>query len=128
MSVHWASDPGMPVITWRKFSATGGFRVAFEHLLELMKERQCPVAMANFENMSVLDSDDQLWLREKWLPFAAAQGLRHLAVILPSISLGKLSLMKGLRFEDASRLEIAYFNQKIQCENWLKRISQIAAA
>ncbi|HNC49758.1 MAG TPA: hypothetical protein PLH27_12265, partial [bacterium] len=33
MSVRWLSGPMLPEVVWKKFSATGAFRNAFDHAL-----------------------------------------------------------------------------------------------
>lgn len=123
MTVYWSSHSAFPVVVWKKFSATGGCRPAFEKILVLIPEKRVAVAIADFTALSVLSSDDQNWIRTDWLPRASRAGLRHLGVVLPEKPLGKASLLKGIRVEDASRLEIAYFNAQSQTQDWLQRLT-----
>jgi len=123
MSVYWSPRTACPIVVWKKFSATGACRDAFDKMLELLQSKRVAVAMADFTKLSVLSTDDQTWIRKDWLPRAAKTGLGHLGVVLPNRTLGKMSLMKGVRFEDASRLEIAYFNEHAKTEDWLHRVS-----
>lgn len=123
MTVYWPSQSSFPIVVWKKFSATGGCRPAFEKVLSLIPEKRVVMAMADFTSLSVLSTDDQIWIRTDWLPRASRAGLRHLGVVLPEKPLGKASLLKGIRVEDASRLEIAYFNAQSQTQDWLQRLT-----
>ncbi len=123
MTVYWSQRTSCPIVLWKKFSATGACREAFEKMLELVQLRRAAVAMVDFTMLTVLDTDDQRWIRTNWLPRAAQTGLGHLGVVLPNKSLGKSSLLKGIRFDDPSQLEIAYFNEQEKTEDWLQRLS-----
>lgn len=125
MSVRWLSGPMLPEVVWKKFSATGAFRNAFDHALLQIKNRRCMALHADFELMTVLDSDDQAWLRTEWLPKAAVGGLKHIGVVLPAASIGKTSLMKGLRAPDGGALEIGYFMHREQSREWILRMSRL---
>lgn len=123
MLVYWSHRTSCPVVVWKKFSATGACRQAFEKVLSLIPEKRSAVVMADFTALSVLSSDDQTWIRTDWLLRASDAGVRHLGVVLPEKTLGKMSLMKGMRFDDAARLEIAYFNASTQTESWVQRVA-----
>lgn len=125
MSVRWLSGPMLPEIVWKKFSATGAFRTAFDVALQHVKNRRSVALHADFELLTVLDSDDQAWLRNEWLSKAAQFGLKHIGVVLPVASIGKTSLMKGLRAPDGNILEIGYFMHREQSRDWILRMSRM---
>lgn len=124
MAVYWHEQSQWPAIQWKKFSATGAYRTAFDKFLELIRDKHSIVAITDFENLTVLGSDDQVWVRDHWLPSAANAGLRHLGVIMPKENLAKASLLKGLRYADASRLEIGYFQSRVVCTQWIRPLSR----
>ncbi|MBX7150103.1 hypothetical protein K1X84_00585 [bacterium] len=124
MAVYWHEQTQWPTIQWKKFSATGAYRTAFDKFLELIQAKRSIVAVTDFENLTVLGSDDQAWVRDHWLPSAARAGLRHLGVIMPKEHLAKASLLKGLRYADATQLEIGYFHNRIVCMQWISPLAR----
>lgn len=125
MDVHWHDDVRIPRLCWKRFSATGAYRRAMDKLIDLASEKQARVCWLDLEDLSVVDKDDQIWIKETWLPRTVQAGIKHIAVTMPSTPLAKNSLLKGLRYEDYHVLEIGYFNHSNEPLNWLLRLSHV---
>lgn len=123
MDVHWHDDIGIPRLYWKRFSATGAYRKAMDKLIDLAFEKQACVCWLDLSALSVVDKEDQTWIKENWLPRTVEIGVRHIAVTMPSTTLAKTSLLKGLRYEDSQTLEIGYFSHAEEPLNWLLRLS-----
>ena len=123
MDVHWHDDIRIPKLYWKRFSATGAYRKAMDKLIELASEKQSRVCWLDLSALSIVDKEDQSWIKEDWLPRAVQLGVKHIAVAMPATSLAKTSLLKGLRYEDTITLEIGYFNHPDESLNWLIRLS-----
>ena len=96
-----------------------------EKLIDLASEKQVRVCWLDLSALSVVDKEDQTWIKENWLPRTVEIGVKHIAVSMPSTTLAKSSLLKGLRYEDSMTLEIGYFNHTEEPLNWLIRLSSI---
>jgi hypothetical protein len=125
MDVHWHDDVRIPRLNWKKFSATGAYRTAMNKLIELASEKKSRVCWLDLSALSIVDKEDQFWIKEDWLPRAVKVGVKHIAVAMPATPLAKSSLMKGLRYEDSVTLEIGYFNHPDESLDWLVRLSHI---
>jgi len=75
--------------------------------------------------LSVVDKEDQTWIKENWLPRTVEVGVKHIAVSMPVTTLAKSSLLKGLRYEDSQTLEIGYFSHIDEPLSWLLRLSNV---
>ncbi|MBL7993996.1 hypothetical protein JNM05_01370 [bacterium] len=96
-----------------------------EKLIDLAAEKRSKFCWLDLEELSVVDKDDQTWIKETWLPRTVQIGIKHVAVTMPSTPLAKNSLLKGLRYENHHALEIGYFNHSDELLNWLLRLSNV---
>lgn len=125
MDVLWHDDVRIPRLCWKRFSATGAYRKALDKLIELASEKQARVCWLDLGALSVVDKEDQTWIKENWLPRTVQVGVKHIAVTMPTTTLAKSSLLKGLRYEDAQTLEIGYFSHAEEPLNWLLRLNNV---
>ena len=123
MDVHWHDDVRIPRLYWKKFSATGAYRKAMDKLIELASEKRAKVCWLDMSALSIVDKEDQTWIKDHWMPRIINHGVKHIAVAMPEAPLAKSSLLKGLRYDDPATLEIGYFNHPDESLDWLIHIN-----
>jgi hypothetical protein len=60
-------------------------------ILDAIKERHSDALISDNRRLEVVTTEDQLWIRDTWVPQAAAAGLKRIAVVLAHTGLGKFA-------------------------------------
>lgn len=89
-------DAGVPCIfvVWQRYATSAQLRFVHERLLELLRRENMTKILGDDSSLAVIHVDDQVWLREDWLPRAAAAGLKVAASKCPYAFFGKQSVAK----------------------------------
>jgi hypothetical protein len=60
-------------------------------ILDAIRERKAASLVSDNRRLEGVADQDQLWLRDTWMPQAVAAGVKRIAVVLPQHGLGKLA-------------------------------------
>ena len=60
-------------------------------ILDAIRERHSDALISDNRRLEVVTNEDQLWIRDTWVPQAAAAGLKRIAVVLAHQGLGKFA-------------------------------------
>ncbi len=60
-------------------------------ILEAIRERHAASLVSDNRRLEGVTNEDQLWLRDTWVPLAVSRGLKRIAVVLARYGLGKIA-------------------------------------
>jgi hypothetical protein len=60
-------------------------------ILDAIRERNAPSLISDNRRLEGATDQDQLWIRDSWVPEAVAAGIKRIAVVVPHHGLGKIA-------------------------------------
>lgn len=113
-------DSAVPCIfiVWQRYATSAQLRFVHEHMLELLRREQLSKILGDDTSLAVIHIDDQMWLREQWMPRAAAAGLKAAASKIPYAFFGKQSVA-NVQSGAPSGLNLRSFETLTEARSWL---------
>ena len=117
-SVKWEPDGEMVLVEWEGWSDSDEFAALLAAEIRALTEHRGSRLLADCRRQKVLSPGDQI-ADTKWLPRAAAAGLKRFAIVLPISGLATTNLRDRLGKVPGTTLEIAYFDDVDEAKAWL---------
>lgn len=113
-------DPSVPciVVVWQRYATSAQLRFVHEHLLELLRREHLSKILGDDSSLAVIHVDDQVWLREQWMPRAAAAGLKTAASKIPYAFFGKQSVANVISGAPPG-MTLRSFDTLVDARSWL---------
>jgi hypothetical protein len=91
LTVVWDHDYHCVYAKFQSFATSAEFRTGTMKILAALKHRQAASLVSDNRMLEGVSDQDQLWLRDTWVPLAVTSGLQRIAVVLPGRGLGKIA-------------------------------------
>ena len=95
--VRWDGEHQCVHLEWKGFANSREFRAGVMKALEAIRDKHAASMVSDTRRLEVIASEDQLWIRDTWVPLAVAAGLKRSAVVMASRGLGKFTVEEVLR-------------------------------
>jgi hypothetical protein len=76
---------------FKSFANSAEFRASTLRIIEAIRDRQAASLVSDNRRLEGVTNEDQLWLRDTWMPLAVAAGVKRIAVVLAHSGLGKIA-------------------------------------
>jgi len=94
LSVRWDHDHNCVHSEWKGFANTLEFRRGTMRTLDAIRDRQADSLVSDTRRLEVVVNEDQLWMRDTWVPMAVAAGLKRIALVVAHHGLGKFAVQE----------------------------------
>lgn len=113
-------DASVPCIfvVWQRYATSAQLRFVHERLIELLRREHMSRILGDDSSLALIHVDDQVWLREDWMPRAAAAGLKVAASKSPSAFFGKQSVA-NVQSGAPAGIELRSFERLDEARAWL---------
>jgi hypothetical protein len=91
LSITWDAVHRCVYAEFTGFATSAEFRAGTMKILDAIRERHSDALISDNRRLEVVTNEDQLWIRDTWVPQAAAAGLKRIAVVLAHQGLGKFA-------------------------------------
>ncbi|GAC1505792.1 MAG: hypothetical protein NVS1B3_04570 [Candidatus Dormibacteraceae bacterium] len=91
LSIRWVREHKLVRAEWKGFCNSSQFRDGTLKILTTIRDTQTVVLLSDNRRLEGVVDQDQLWLRDAWVPMAVAAGLRRIAVLVGRQGLGKIA-------------------------------------
>jgi hypothetical protein len=91
LSIAWDPDHRCVYAEWKGFANSVEFRASTMRILDAIKERNASSLISDNRRLEGVADQDQLWIRDSWVPVAVAAGITRIAVVLARRGLGKIA-------------------------------------
>jgi hypothetical protein len=91
LSIQWDGLHGCVYAEWKGFANSVEFRASTMAILEAIRKRSAAALVSDNRRLEGVADQDQLWLRDIWMPLAVDAGVKRIAVVLPHHGLGKVA-------------------------------------
>jgi hypothetical protein len=90
--VHsWDREHACVLAEWTGFANSAQFRDGTLKILEALRDKHAALLISDNRKLEGVVDEDQLWLRDTWVPVAVAAGLKRIAVVVAHRGLGKIA-------------------------------------
>src|ERR1700687_741485 len=107
---------------WKGFASTIEFRASTLRLMQAIKETNATSTINDTRNLDLVSHEDQLWLRDTWVPLAESSSLQRIAVVVALCGLGKFGVETIIRSVGGkTRLDVRLFNSMEDATAWVDK-------
>jgi hypothetical protein len=92
LSVRWHCESECLHVEWKSFATGLEFRFGTTRLLTAIKDSATTALVIDTRKLEPIALQDQVWIRDTWLPRAAAAGLRRFALVVARDGLGRSTI------------------------------------
>lgn len=118
---HVGFAPEIPctVMVWRGYRTSISFRQKNEEVLAALGAYRTAKLLCDIRHFLLIDSVDQVWLNENWLPRVLEAGLRQCAILTPLYYFNRVAVQSVVDRIDAQMLRVQYFESAERARRWL---------
>jgi hypothetical protein len=91
LSIQWDREYRCVYAEFKAFANSSEFRAGSMKVLDAIRERKSTSLVSDNRRLEGVASEDQLWLRDTWVPLAVTAGLQRIAVVLAHRGLGRIA-------------------------------------
>jgi hypothetical protein len=91
LTIRWDAAHECVYAEFKSFATSSEFRASTLKILEAVWDRHAAALVSDNRRLEGVTDQDQLWLRDTWMPLAVAAGIKRIAVVLARQGLGKIA-------------------------------------
>jgi hypothetical protein len=91
LSIQWDGLHRCVHAEWKGFANSAEFRASTMAILAVIRKKSAAALVSDNRRLEGVADQDQLWLRDTWMPQAVGAGVKRIAVVLPHHGLGKVA-------------------------------------
>jgi hypothetical protein len=91
LTIRWDAERRYVHAEWKGFCNSLQFREGTLKILEAIRDKSSALLVSDNRRLEGVVDQDQLWLRDTWVPIAVAAGLQRIAVLVARQGLGKIA-------------------------------------
>ena len=91
LTIRWESQHRCVNAEWKGFANSAQFRDGTLKILEALRDKHAALLISDNRRLEGVVGEDQLWLRDTWVPVAVAAGLRRIGVVVARQGFGKIA-------------------------------------
>jgi hypothetical protein len=95
LRIDWDPEHSCVYAEWKAFANSSEFRASTTKILDAIRARRADSFVSDNRRLEGIADQDQLWLRDTWVPMAVAAGVKRIAVVVPHHGLGKIASEEG---------------------------------
>jgi hypothetical protein len=118
LSIRWRAIPRILYAEWKGFATSAEFRAALQVGLRAIRERHVRGYVSDARKAKVVTTEDQIWVRDVWLPGAVAAGLQRMAMVTAEAGLGKVTVEQVVKEIDQHGISMRKFNSVAAATTW----------
>ena len=121
LRIDWDPDHRCIYAEWKAFANSSEFRASTTKILDAIKARSADSLVSDNRRLEGVADQDQLWLRDTWVPMAIAAGLKRIAVVVPHHGLGKIATAEILGQSEMAVFATRTFTTVSEATEWASR-------
>jgi hypothetical protein len=119
LSIIWDDDVRCVYAKFKAFANSAEFRAGTLTILEAIKDKHAAALISDNRKLEGVAPEDQLWLRDTWVPLAVAAGIKRIAVVLAKYGLGKIASEEIISQIGESVFKMATFESLPEAMKWV---------
>lgn len=119
LTVRWDDEHNCVYAEWKAFATSTEFREGTMKLLDAIRDKHATGMLTDTRKLEAVSDEDQLWIRDTWVPLASAAGLKRLAVVVAHSGLGRFAVDEIIRHQGKSAYVRRTFESLPEALWWL---------
>src|ERR1700680_2872056 len=119
LSIRWDSVHQHVHSEWRAFANSAELRAALLSGIQAIRDHRAVAYVSDARKIRVIVRDDQLWIKEKWMPLAVSAGLKRIAFVTAPTGLGKLTVGEVSGLVNYGPLQSRTFDSMTAARKWV---------
>jgi hypothetical protein len=92
LSIRWDGINNHVHAEWRAFANSAEFRAGLTKGIQAIRDHHATAYVSDSRKVRVIVHEDQLWIKDKWLPLALDAGLKRISFVIAETGLGRLTV------------------------------------
>jgi hypothetical protein len=121
-NVYFDANINAVVMEWNGYATSEQFKQGTELMLNVLIQNKASKVLADITDMTLIGSEDQLWVENHFLPRATNFGFKAIAIIKPRSYFNKVAVESISYKVNKDKLTINFFDNKEDATEWLIKI------
>ncbi len=122
-NIHFDKNINAVVMEWNGYANSLQFREGTELMLNTLIQNKSTKVLAQVQNMTLIGSEDQVWLQNHFLPRAIQFGFRSIAIVKPQSHFNKVAIESVAEKIDKDKISVKFFDNTDEAIECLKQIN-----
>lgn len=118
LTIRWDREHQYVHAEWKGFCNSPQFRDGTLKILAAIRDKHSVALVSDNRRLEGVVDQDQLWLRDTWVPVAVAAGLRRIAVLVARQGLGKIASEEIIGKFGKTAFTTRMFDSVAEAESW----------
>ena len=118
LTIRWDHERKFVHAEWKGFCNSSQFRDGTLKILAAIRDRHSASLVSDNRRLEGVIDQDQLWLRDTWVPVAVAAGLRRIAVLVAHQGLGKIASQEIIGRFGETAFVTRMFESEHEAQSW----------
>jgi hypothetical protein len=123
VSIRWDGLHNHVLSEWRGFANSAELRTCLLKAIEAIRDNRAAAYVSDARKLKVIVHEDQLWVKETWMPLAISAGLKRLAFVTSSTGLGRLTIEDVVTMVDDHGVQSRTFDSLSAARLWVAQAS-----
>lgn len=119
LSIIWDEEFTCVYAEFKAFANSGEFRAGTLKILEAIRDKHASSLISDNRKLEGVAVEDQLWLRDTWVPLAVAAGIKRIAVVLARSGLGKIASEEIISQIGTTKFAMRTFESSQEATKWV---------
>lgn len=91
LTITWDGEHRWVYAEFKRFANSTEFRAGVMRIIDAIRQRHAAALISDNRRLEGVVYEDQLWLRDTWVPMAVASGIKRIGVVVAHQGLGKIA-------------------------------------
>ena len=123
VSIRWDGLHNHVFSEWRGFANSAELRNCLLKAIEAIRDNRAAAYVSDARKLKVVVHEDQVWVKETWMPLAISAGLKRLAFVTSSTGLGRLTIEDVVTMVDDHGVQSRTFDSLNAARQWVAQVS-----
>jgi hypothetical protein len=119
LSIIWDRELTCVYAKFKAFANSAEFRAGTLKILDAIREHDASSLISDNRKLEGVAVEDQLWLRDTWVPLAVAAGIKRIAVVLAPYGLGKIASEEIISQIGKAKFAMRTFESLPEATKWV---------
>jgi hypothetical protein len=121
--IHFDNNINAVVMEWNGYANSSQFREGTELMLNTLIQNRTTKVLAQLRDMTLIGSEDQVWLQDHFLPRAIQFGFKSIAIVKPDSHFNKVAIQNVIEKIDKDQLSVNFFDNADEAIECLKNLN-----
>lgn len=119
LSIIWDQEFNYVYAKFKAFANSSEFRAGTLKILDAIQDKHAASLISDNRKLEGVAVEDQLWLRDTWVPLAVAAGIKRIAVVLAPYGLGKIASQEIISQIGTTKFAMRTFESMTDATKWV---------